>query len=215
MKLLELFSGTQSVGKVARELGFEVVCLDRDMEADIKCDIMDWDYTVYEPGFFDVIWASPPCTEYSIAKTCGVRNIELANMIVQRTLDIIGYFCPVFYIIENPQTGLLKNQDLLREFCFDDVDYCKYGMPYRKRTRMWNNIRSWKPIPLCRKDCGHVDGNRHMETAQRGPSKGAPTTGKQRHRQSELYMVPPDLIREIFSAILVEPTNNIYDLRSS
>ena len=39
MRLLELFSGTQSIGKVARELGFEVVCLDRDMEADIKCDI--------------------------------------------------------------------------------------------------------------------------------------------------------------------------------
>ena len=32
------------LGKVATELGFEVVCLDRDMEADIKCDIMDWDY---------------------------------------------------------------------------------------------------------------------------------------------------------------------------
>ena len=75
MRLLELFSGTQSVGKVARELGFEVVCLDRDMDADIKCEIMDWDYKVYEPGSFDVIWASPPCTEYSRAKTVGVRKI--------------------------------------------------------------------------------------------------------------------------------------------
>ena len=55
MRLLELFSGAQSVGEVAREMGFEVVCLDRDMEADIKCDIMDWDYHVYEPGSFDVI----------------------------------------------------------------------------------------------------------------------------------------------------------------
>ena len=55
MRLLELFSGTQSVGKVAREMGFEVVCLDRDMDADIKCDIMDWDYKVFEPGSFDVI----------------------------------------------------------------------------------------------------------------------------------------------------------------
>ena len=42
MRLLELFSGTGSVGKVARELGFEVISLDRDMEADIKTDIMDW-----------------------------------------------------------------------------------------------------------------------------------------------------------------------------
>jgi hypothetical protein len=212
MRLLELFSGTQSVGKVARELGFEVVCLDRDMEADIKCDIMDWDYHVYEPGFFDVIWASPPCTEYSIAKTCGVRNIELANFIVQRTLDIMIYFHPTFFIIENPQTGLLKEQEMMQDGPYDDVDYCKYGLSYRKRTRLWNNIGSWVPRPLCKKDCGHMDGNRHMETAQQGSSKGAPTRGRQRHNQSELYVVPPDLLREIFNAILSEPNNN-NDLR--
>ena len=91
MKLLELFSGTQSVGKVARELGYEEVCLDRDLDADIKCDIMDWDFKVFLPGAFDVIWASPPCTEYSRAKTVGVRTIEESNAIVQRTFDINDY----------------------------------------------------------------------------------------------------------------------------
>ena len=74
MKVLELFAGTQSVGKVARELGFEVVSLDRDMDADIKTDIMDWDFKQYEPKHFQIIWASPPCTEYSRAKTTGVRD---------------------------------------------------------------------------------------------------------------------------------------------
>ena len=44
MKLLELFSGTGSVGKVARLYGLEVLSLDRDMDADIKMDIMEWDY---------------------------------------------------------------------------------------------------------------------------------------------------------------------------
>ena len=82
MKLLDLSSGTQSVTKQAIELGFEVTCLDRDLEADIKTDIMDWDYKQYEPKHFDVIWASPPCTEYSIAKTTGIRDIALANTIV-------------------------------------------------------------------------------------------------------------------------------------
>ena len=201
MRLLELFSGTQSVGKVARELGFELVCLDRDMEADIKCDIMDWDYHVYEPGSFDVIWASPPCTEYSRAKTVGVRNLDLANAIVQRTLDIINYFTPKYGIIENPQTGLLKDQWMVQGIYYDDVDYCRYGLPHRKRTRLWNNVVGWEPRPLCKKDCGHMDGNRHTETAQRRPSKGAPTLGKQRHRQAELYMVPAELMREILNAV--------------
>ena len=89
MKLLELFSGTQSVGKVARELGYEVVCLDRDLEADIQCDIMNWDYKVFLPGAFDVIWASPPCTEYIRAKTEGVRKKDESNLLVLRTFEII------------------------------------------------------------------------------------------------------------------------------
>ena len=62
MKLLELSSGTQSVGKVAKNLGYEVVALDLK-NADINCDILDWDYTTYEPCNFDIMWASPPCTE--------------------------------------------------------------------------------------------------------------------------------------------------------
>ena len=38
MKLLELFSGTGSVGRVAKEKGFEVISLDLK-NADINCDI--------------------------------------------------------------------------------------------------------------------------------------------------------------------------------
>ena len=45
------------------------------MPADIQCNIMDWDYKVYPPKHFEVISASPPCTEYSIAKTTAVRDI--------------------------------------------------------------------------------------------------------------------------------------------
>ena len=204
MKVLELFAGTQSVGKVARQLGFEAVSLDRDMDADIKTDIMDWDYTQLEPTAFDVIWASPPCTEYSRAKTTGVRDIEGANEIVQQTLDIIEYFNPKYFMLENPQSGLLKDQSCMYGINFTDVDYCKYGMPYRKRTRIWNNITSWKPRPLCTRDCNSMDDNRkrHIEVAQRiPPGKKDTWGGRQTHRQQELYIIPSDLVREIFEAI--------------
>ena len=157
MKFLDLFSGTGSFGSVAKELGYDVISLDKDMPADIQCNIMDWDYKVYPPKHFEVISASPPCTEYSRAKTTAVRDIEGANKIVQRTLDILEYFEPKYWIIENPQTGLLKDQLMMWGLPFKDIDYCKYGMPYRKRTRIWNNIFNWNPKPLCKKDCWAID----------------------------------------------------------
>ena len=137
--MLELFSGTGSVGEIAKEFGFEVISLDKDMEADIQIDIMERDYTDLPRHFFDVIWAWPPCTEYSRAKTIAPRDIEGANETVQRTLYILEHFEPKYWMIENPQTGLLKDQSCMYGLPFKDVDYCKYGMPYRKRTRIWNN----------------------------------------------------------------------------
>ena len=182
MRLLELFSGTGSVGNVASELNYDVISLDRDMDADIKTDIMDWDYKAYPPKFFDVIWASPPCTEYSRAKTTGIRKIDEANAIVQRTLEILRYLDPTFYIIENPQTGLLKEQPFMADLPYKDIDYCKYGLTYRKRTRLWTNITTWTPRPLCKKDCNSMneDRTRHKECAQRGPSGPSSTWADQR-----------------------------------
>ena len=49
MRVLELFSGTRSVGNVCKAHGIDVVSMDRDMPADIRSDIMDWHYTTYKP----------------------------------------------------------------------------------------------------------------------------------------------------------------------
>ena len=91
LKMLELFSGTGSIGKVATNYNFEITSLDKNMEATIKTDILDWNYKTYPPKYFDVIWSSPPCSEYSIAKTTGIRKIDEANKIVKRVLEILSY----------------------------------------------------------------------------------------------------------------------------
>ena len=107
MSLLELFSGTGSVGTIAKSLGFNVISLDLK-NADINCDI----YKQFDKSHFSFIWASPPCTEYSRAKTTGIRNIEYANSIVLKTIEIIKYFNIKYFVIENPESGLLKIRSL-------------------------------------------------------------------------------------------------------
>lgn len=205
MRLLELFSGTGSIGKIAVNYDFEVISLDRDMDATIKSDIMDWDYTVYPPNHFDVIWSSPPCTEYSIAKTTGIRKIDEANKIVKRVLEIISYYNPIYYFIENPQTGLLKKQIFMLDIPYNDLDYCKYGMLYRKRTRIWNNLIGWNPKPLCKKDCGNVINNKHIQVAQRMPNGKKTEWNGRTYKQEELYIIPEMLVIEIMENIV----NNI------
>ena len=97
-RLLELFSGTGSIGAAYKQIGWDVVSLDIDPKfiPIIVADVMDWDYTAYPPGHFDVVWASVPCTEYNRAKTIGARDFDLADKVVERTLAIIDYFRPTY-----------------------------------------------------------------------------------------------------------------------
>ena len=57
MHLLELFSGTGSVGHTFASQGWEVISLDSDTKTDatIHEDILTWGHTVYPPGHFDTI----------------------------------------------------------------------------------------------------------------------------------------------------------------
>ena len=80
MRMLDLYSGTHSVGRVAQELGYNVTSLDLQ-GADIECNVLEWNYTDYKPGYFDIIWASPPAVKplaQSDAPT-SVGTVTLTN----------------------------------------------------------------------------------------------------------------------------------------
>ncbi len=94
MRALDLFCGTKSVAKILEET-HETETLDFDprFEPSILTSILDWDYTVYPPGHFDIIWLSPPCTRYSNARSMGgPRNMEeLADPLVVAALRAVEY----------------------------------------------------------------------------------------------------------------------------
>ena len=209
-RLLELFSGTGSIGRAFRARDWEVVSLDIDTksDADIHADILTWDYQAYPKGYFDFVWASPLCLYYSIArstKKSTEEELTYADSLVKMTIEIINYF-GAHWAFENPQTGSLKTRPFMLEFAlpFKDVTYCKYGPRYKKQTRIWNSLGShWQPKPVCCKAarCEHFDGC-HPATAQRGPcfKKGAKEP-EGCHTQNQLYHIPAQLCTELARAV--------------
>ena len=79
-------------------------------------------------------------------------------------------------------------------------------MPYRKRTRLWNNIDKLKTRPLCKKDCSSMNETRtrHIQEAQQGGSTAERRRVQQTFRTEELYRVPAEFIKEIFTACDLE-----------
>ncbi len=173
MKILELFSGTESFSKVARARGHKTFTIDNDksFNPDVCSDILDVDFS---KGFgkFDVIWASPPCTTFSVAsirhywKDGKPKNEKTLHgiKIIKKTIQIIKRIDPKFFIIENPR-GMLRKQDFMQELKRDTVTYCQYGAKTQKPTDLWNNLNH-KFKKMCK------PGSSCHEKASRGARAG-------------------------------------------
>tara|TARA_Y100000389_G_C17339250_1_gene452375 strand:+ start:43 stop:690 length:648 start_codon:yes stop_codon:yes gene_type:complete len=153
--ILELFSGTRSVGNAfgRKYKNCKVMSLDIDgkFNPTIQKDILKWNYKNCNFSHFDIIWASPPCTEYSIAKTIGSRKLDKADSIVKQTFKIIKHFKPTYWFIENPGGGgLLSKRPFMTKYrkYLNTCCYCKYGSKYKKPTCIWTNVEN-----MCLKYC--------------------------------------------------------------
>ena len=185
MKVLELFAGSRSFSKVAEELGNETFAVDiKDFDnIDYVADILDFDCSKI-PFKPDVIWASPPCTYFSVASighhwnkdnTPKTKEAVLGCQIIRKTLEIIDYFNPTYFFIENPR-GKLRKLDFMKYYPRTTVTYCQYGDTRMKPTDIWTNHLynplfsiGWNPKPICKNgDSCHISAPRGSKTGTQG-----------------------------------------------
>ena len=203
MRILSLFSGTGSVDRVCEEFGYEVTSLDIDGRATITQDILTWDYRNQPRGTYALIFASVPCETFSNLRNCwvgrrlkrfGMDNIVTREMLdadmherglplLQRTVEIINYFQPNMWVIENPATSKISR--FLRTTPYYDVAYCRYGFGYAKPTRLFTNLKPWTPLK-----CNHV--GRHENNI------GARTQGNVCNMDLK-YRIPKDLLLSLLT----------------
>ena len=196
MRILELFSGTGSLAKVARARGHEVVTLDicPRHNPTICTDLLEWDPSVYPADYFDYIHASCPCEAYSRARTTGgPRPLDLADALVRKTLEILDYFSSALWTVENPAGSLLWQRPIAQALeHVAKTSYCRYGYPHRKHTWFANNFEL-ELRPQCDGSCGQMVGKKHKEHAQKGGGGCMPKF----HTLDELHSIPPELCRSI------------------
>ncbi len=207
MRILELFSGTESFSKVARELGHETFTIDNDPQfnPDLCIDIMDLDfYTLMQKAFtkgfddFDIVWASPPCQRFSVAsisknwnKDGTPKNEETkkAVKLIKKTFDLIDKINPDFFFLENPR-GMLRKIAWMKDDLRKTVTYCQYGDTRMKPTDIWTDL-DWEGKSCKNGDSCHV-------SAPRGSRTGTQGIKSARDRS----VIPPKLCLEILGEVM-------------
>ena len=211
MKILELFAGSRSFSKVAKELGHEIYTTDYKAfdKIDQVCDIFDFDINkmLDDFGMPDAIWASPPCTTFSVASIghhwkggnrAYIPKTEKAKLgikIIEETNHIIKMLNPKYFYIENPRGLLRKLPAITKEsYLRRTIWYCQYGDTRAKPTDIWTNDWNWIP----RNPCKNGNPNCHHERAPRGSRTG--TQGLKGNYERSI--VPSELCKEIIKGII-------------
>ena len=212
MLVFDFFSGTGSSTKAFKDAGDEVISFEIDSQFDATehVDVMNLSANelLAKYGQPDFIWASPPCTAFSVASIGhhwargGVNPIpktkaaEENQSLVEHTRKLIEELKPKFgFLIENPR-GMLRKLPVLADLPRVTITYCQYGDDRMKPTDLWGQVSNWIPRQACK------NGDPCHESAPRGSRTG--TQGLQDAKTRS--MIAPELSAELREAILGNQT---------
>lgn len=180
-----MFAGSRSLGKVADNLGHDVFSIDIEQWGNI--DLVK-DILLIKPKDIpfkpDMIWASPPCTYFSVASigvhwnenhTPKTKEAEMGMKILYKTLEIFKWYPGAIYYMENPRGKMRKKVNGINR---TTVTYCSYGDKRMKPTDIWSNniydmfnLNGWIPRPMCfngNTKCKHEEAPRGSKTGTQG-----------------------------------------------
>jgi len=142
--IISLFDYSGNWCRPYKENGYEVI------QVDLKHgrDEMKWDYTTFTN--VHGILAAPPCTDFATSGNTwwGVKDRDgrtaKSILLIAKTLEIIKYCNPAWWVIENPAGRLPSFFPKLGKPIY--FNPCDFGDPYTKRTGLWGDFIF--PYPL-------------------------------------------------------------------
>ncbi|QZP37739.1 DNA cytosine methyltransferase [Halobaculum magnesiiphilum] len=173
-RCLDLFAGLGGFSAAFEDAdGWQVTTVDiaERFDPDVQADVMD-----LRPADLpnaDVVLASPPCTQFSIAASRYERfrdgepqteDAREAVALVYHTIGLIKSLSPDYWFLENPQ-GYLR-QVLGRPT--GRVTYCQYGTAWMKPTDLWGD----HPPGMVYRSCSYGDDCHAYNTDQAHGGKG-------------------------------------------
>lgn len=205
MLVFDFFAGTGSSTQAFEDAGDAVIRfeLDESFEAHEHVDILDLtsEYLLEKYGRPDFVWASPPCTAFSVASIghhwhkSGEPKTEAAvynQGLVRKTLQLIQGLQPRYgWLMENPR-GMLRKLPVVDGLPRRTVTYCQYGDDRMKPTDLWGVVPGWEARRACK------NGDDCHEAAPRGAKTG--TQGRKNAKTRS--MVPYALGAEIREALV-------------
>lgn len=140
--ILHLCADTGSDTKPYRDAGYQVILVGKDIGVE----------NYHPPKDVYGIIANPVCLEFSTARSNGkARDPEKGMEIVRECQHIIAERNPVFWVIENPATGRLKDYLGKPTMTYEPWHY---GSPWTKRTALWGKFNipprqyfQWEDVP--------------------------------------------------------------------
>jgi hypothetical protein len=177
--VLDLFAGLGGFSQAfvdSERWGVTTVEIEAEFEPDIVADVFELRPSDFDTDF-DVVLASPPCTQFSRAAWSHGKRVETdgtpltdeaaeAIGLVYHTLGLIRGLSPEYWFVENP-FGALRWVIGEPE---GQLDQCAYGHYTQKTTDLWGEH---PPIEYRRCDHDTHTDERGITDFELGPSDPA------------------------------------------